>query len=768
MDRNRHRAITPADSAASGKQDLSDRRKAERIVTGAMEDARRALKRIRSSNPERKNIFETAEMTEPFYGRRIRAAANCLPGIMKRFEKYQNLEPEDIAQFFAQPTCSISDLDSSGSLSTGAALWILDMLRGCRRMQKLYEQIPWLPDDAPIDIPVLFDSCHSDENIRSLVFVIQTWLQGRITHRGAISEDQEPESIEEQCARFSAIMGLIPAEAKSRAVRRLEEKIWEWTELCVSMLDDINGRRFRLEKRIQRLDEEIRETGEKLKQVQKGGAKKQEGRMNMPGPVMAPLAAPGPLDGAWAASAAASELLSGSNPFAAPGFGILGARQNDPMEQARRLDRMEDERNSIIEEERSLRIWAPISSRLSRENLKEYLGEERAKRLISFRVDDPFEMCFAFLCLLHQDDDLAWLYSFTLAVMDVACGQLPWAKGEYLEEEDTIWHPHDLLDMMDIDSEEGEETPVCLVDRALDEDWYGLKYTTDELYDVESERASIAQIVYQMTGAILPRNTRRYDGVRKQLRRDGLSNTRIDRAVSAMMILGEVQRQSRNWLFDEVIPDELPNEAASRENPGRVPAEPTAGAPDAACSSAAQSDDALAEMVEKLRAENAALKKENDKLRQAAHAATREVKETRQSMEKLEREAGEHTQELADLRELVFNQQNGEYEKAEPDSGIAFPYETRHRIVVFGGHDSWLREIRQKLPAVRFVDREASPNADLIRNADVIWIQANSLAHKHYYKIIDVVRKYDKPIRYFAYASATKCAGQVVEEDRKE
>ena len=133
----------------------------------------------------------------------------------------------------------------------------------------------------------------------------------------------------------------------------------------------------------------------------------------------------------------------------------------------------------------------------------------------------------------------------------------------------------------------------------------------------------------------------------------------------------------------------------------------------------------------------------------------------------MEQEAEEHTQELADLRELVFNQQNGEYEKDTPDTTITFPYETRHRIVVFGGHDSWLREIRQKLPAVRFVDREASPNADLIRNADVIWIQANSLAHKHYYKIIDIVRKYNKPIRYFAYASATKCAEQVVAEDRK-
>ena len=41
------------------------------------------------------------------------------------------------------------------------------------------------------------------------------------------------------------------------------------------------------------------------------------------------------------------------------------------------------------------------------------------------------------------------------------------------------------------------------------------------------------------------------------------------------------------------------------------------------------------------------------------------------------------------------------------------------------------------------------------------------MSDKHYYKIIDIVRKYNKPIRYFAYASETKCAEQVVAEDRK-
>ena len=48
-----------------------------------------------------------------------------------------------------------------------------------------------------------------------------------------------------------------------------------------------------------------------------------------------------------------------------------------------------------------------------------------------------------------------------------------------------------------------------------------------------------------------------YDGMKKRLRKDGLSNTRIDSAVAAMMILGEVQRRSRNWMFDDFSFDNL-------------------------------------------------------------------------------------------------------------------------------------------------------------------------------------------------------------------
>ena len=135
----------------------------------------------------------------------------------------------------------------------------------------------------------------------------------------------------------------------------------------------------------------------------------------------------------------------------------------------------------------------------------------------------------------------------------------------------------------------------------------------------------------------------------------------------------------------------------------------------------------------------------------------------KEKLEKSEAAVGEMTQELADLREIVFNQQSGTEEKAA-EVKITFPYHTTRRILAFGGHDSWLREIKFKVPDVRFMGEDIS-SPEIIRRADVVWIQTNCIGHKSYYNIIDLARRYDRKVRYFKYASASKCAEQIVEEE---
>lgn len=167
-----------------------------------------------------------------------------------------------------------------------------------------------------------------------------------------------------------------------------------------------------------------------------------------------------------------------------------------------------------------------------------------------------------------------------------------------------------------------------------------------------------------------------------------------------------------------------------------------------------------------LASENERLRKELTQLREKSkkqlYDIGRENRELNEQLRIAAQEKEENVQELADLREIVFNHQL-EQEEVE-DIKITFPCHTKLRAVVFGGHDSWLREIKFKLPDVRFYGATLS-SPDIIRKADVVWIQTNAIAHKSFYGIIDLCRRYNKKVRYFKYASAAKCAEQMVEEE---
>jgi len=69
------------------------------------------------------------------------------------------------------------------------------------------------------------------------------------------------------------------------------------------------------------------------------------------------------------------------------------------------------------------------------------------------------------------------------------------------------------------------------------------------------------------------------------------------------------------------------------------------------------------------------------------------------------------------------------------------------------------------LPRVRFFDREAKPDINTIKSADVVWIQANAMSHTLYYSVINTARKENIPVRYFGYSSARKCAEQLVMDE---
>ena len=163
-------------------------------------------------------------------------------------------------------------------------------------------------------------------------------------------------------------------------------------------------------------------------------------------------------------------------------------------------------------------------------------------------------------------------------------------------------------------------------------------------------------------------------------------------------------------------------------------------------------------LKEQLKALREQLKKTTDE----AHAQDRRARKAEQSLQQEKAQIKADRQELAALREIIFTQEN--VDASDDSVSVALPHEVTKRLVVYGGHETWRKAMKDYLSGdLRYMDKDqAIIDRTVIRNADVVWIQSNAISHRQYYAIIDEVRKIGVPVRYFLYASARKCAEQVV------
>ena len=158
-------------------------------------------------------------------------------------------------------------------------------------------------------------------------------------------------------------------------------------------------------------------------------------------------------------------------------------------------------------------------------------------------------------------------------------------------------------------------------------------------------------------------------------------------------------------------------------------------------------------------AKAAELSRQLKESRKALHEAEQGMRRLQEQLQALESDALRDRAELSQLRETLFILRSKEGQPEEiSESEIEFPWQTKRRIVAFGGHDTWRKAIRPMLPDIRFFDREMLPDINAVKGADAVWIQPNALSHPFYYRVIDMARKENIPIRYFGFASARKCA----------
>ena len=669
--------------------------------------------------------------------------ANQVPDIAEEVPEIFHLA-EDWAQLNAIAAPAYDCEEEENTATLGAAIWMLDQIRETGRIQDAIRLMP--KDDGPLDqiyIPPVWDPCHSDEVLLGMLYIIQNRNQDCVGPKDPRPTKEKPAQLErfymdlltaegkhhqnvDSRIRFETILSMIPQDSIDRAVQRYQELFWNWVQRYYTCRNIILQKEIQLDLDRKAYNDQLRsDTDDLIQWMKKDIAKRRE-------------------------------IVEGKLPIVSDQRPAYIHAMETPMADIMRLKANMDAKGAALDERSdeiedcltSLQSMIRFLHTASFQRMGDELGEEIASVWQGIRVDDPYEILFAHLYLLDTDSDLPWVYAPGTSIFALAANSLPWSHCDYDDECDGIWSHYD-EEIQDVVCGPADANIPKKVKIPELEDWYSMNYsdrTFEDRYD--HNRFNLAQIIFEITGGIMPRNLNRYLPALSDLEHFGITGKKaLHPLMYVMSLLGEGRRQSRDWRLEGETHWDKVDAAGNLLEPEE---------PEEAVTS-----------PEALEAKIAELKKQLEHARKTAYDANREMRECKKRQEKLEKKLAMEQQELADLRELVFHQQENLYQDAVADENVKFPYKTTLRTVVFGGHDSWAREIKPKLPDVRFIDRTMLPNSDMIRRADVIWIQTNALSHAFFYKIIDEVRKHNVPLRYFSYASATKCAEQLAKYDEE-
>lgn len=621
-------------------------------------------------------------------------------------ERFHTLD--DWCHLNSLPFRSLDTLNELHYFTLAAAIWIMDVLAAYNLTD---DAIAYLPQDQDtlkeVAIDGFWDPCHSLDVLKGMVYVIDHRNDDCVGKRTDSDSARKRVLLDDFTAtntqhqdvpsrkRFEAILSLIPKADLNEAMHnyraavigtleryyRLQGKIYADLFVCSDKLDQLEA------------EHELRTAGQN------------------PSPALNPILFQKKDDAqivqypkAVKDSIASKELFPAKVGY----MGQIVSEINDTKNFRDSLISLSHEYDKLRDKADRLLVLSSSNFLWSRNHWVNEIGEEYADIMLSFAIEDPFEICFAYLYLLDSNDDLPWLMYSSTCILNYCAAMLPWNYD----------HPESVDDADDESDEEGFLSPYAF---------------TSEFED--GTRTSLARSIFDLTGCLLPRDPQTYDAFGTVLSDQyGIEGEEQQKALAYLTILASVCDQTK-----------LPYEQLYKD----------------ASLTVTDKEHEIADLTATI----AKLKAENDALKKDLHSEEQKNRILEQKADDIEQQRKLELLELSDLRELVYLQGQESTSENEPsDERIAFPYTVTHRTVVFGGHDSWARAIKPLLPGTRFF-LHAAPQPDVIRNSDVVWIQANSLSHANFYKIIDVVRANNVPIRYFRFASAEKCAMQLAEYD---
>ena len=341
-----------------------------------------------------------------------------------------------------------------------------------------------------------------------------------------------------------------------------------------------------------------------------------------------------------------------------------------------------------------------------------------SEKLIDFSVDDPFEMAFALFYLLDTGSDIPWLFYGSICVAYTLVDQLPF---------DTKL------------AKVGEMELQPELTRSLYTHCFS-GYRWDDMQDcnqepVQREKATnLAQLLYENAYALYPRVTGSLPQIEQYFADMGLEDPSQQEAYKLLLYL----LRSGNDRSESLRSFWLEKQTATAEPEVVEETEDTS-------------------LLQKRCKE---LLQRNSELRMALHEETYSKKQAFKDIRQVQINNERLRQELADLRNLIFSQQEEMPLQAEESCTVQFPVKTARRVVSVGGHPNWIRDMKVLLPDIAYFSAEVIPNKDILRNADVVWVQTQYISHAAFYRIVSALGQ-NTQLRYFSSKSARTCAIQI-------
>lgn len=647
-------------------------------------------------------------------------------------EKYPELDIDiEWTRLCAAPADSVSMIDEGCQISLAAALWLLDVLCECSNNCIIQEYLP-ADKGKYLYVEDYTEPRYDETVIRRTIQMIMDRNGGHSQSYGLVSgtasRRRSPgvwtasKNLATDRDRFDSLMSMLPSGLAEQISAKFEARMWEYIDRYFACMAEYARKERRVRSRVRQISDECSQ------HYREAGGICPEDVMNGSSPHY-PLTSP-------------PEVQSSVHPV------VLSSQREQRLEIINTLAKTglekQEEVDRLTFDHYDLRLYAyllPVMECGDIQNWEKRYPPGIRQIMEGLTVDDPYETCFAFLCMVEAGSDLPWLYSPALAVLIAAASKLPWYMAApgipglyeicYGDREkdvndgpfnlETSWGPYE------------KRTGL-----------YELQYRPNIMsHPLDPEgpyrAVNIPQLVFGLTGLIMPRHVSISGRAAEALTRAGIPAAEIPVWEQYLHLAEEFQMGnflSGNELLAKMI------ETATRN----------AGLMDQMT---------LQEMAERVRE----LEKQLSQAKDALHTTEKAVKTGQAELARAKAEASSERQELIDLRELVFYQTSGQEPEPEAAQGIQFPYQVRQRTVVFGGSDNWLKAIRPLLPGVNFVRRDTSPNADMIRRADVVWVQTNYIAHSYYYKVAEIARNSDVPIRYFTCTNAVRCAERLAAAD---